>query len=297
MNLLSLTTHPGWTAAGWTMLHLLWVGTAIGVVAGVGRWFARRARAEVRYAIGLGCLAAMLVAAVILFAWVYEAENQGLTATGVVVGDESGIAVSARAAAITGTLRAIEERRDARREMAAGLVPSIVSRLEGVVGWLPWLWVIGAPMQFALFALGLAGVERLRRSSCALGMDEVLERCQRLAGSLGIVRRVGVAVSDRIVAPILVGIVRPMILLPPAALSGWSADELEMALLHELAHLKRWDNLVNLLQRLVEALLFFHPVVWWISGWIRLERELCCDAVVVNQTGCKQAGSWWKPGW
>ena len=58
-----------------------------------------------------------------------------------------------------------------------------------------------------------------------------------------------------------------------------------MVLLHELAHVRRWDNLVNLLQRFVESLLFFHPVVWWLSGWVRLERELCCDRLVVERLG------------
>ena len=58
-----------------------------------------------------------------------------------------------------------------------------------------------------------------------------------------------------------------------------------MVLLHELAHLKRWDNLVTLIQRLVESVLFFHPVVWWLSSWVRLERELCCDELVVEQLG------------
>lgn len=66
-----------------------------------------------------------------------------------------------------------------------------------------------------------------------------------------------------------------------AVLSGLSLDQLEMILLHELAHVRRWDNLVNLLQRVVEALLFYHPAVWWTSRWVRLERELCCDALVV----------------
>ncbi len=66
-------------------------------------------------------------------------------------------------------------------------------------------------------------------------------------------------------------------------------EQLEMVLLHELAHVRRWDNLVNLLQRFVESLLFFHPVVWWLSGWVRLERELCCDRMVVERTGCARA--------
>ena len=112
-----------------------------------------------------------------------------------------------------------------------------------------------------------------------------LARCDGLAAALGIARRVGVGVCDRVAAPLLVGIVRPLILFPAAALAGWSPDQIEMALLHELAHVRRHDNAVNLLQRLVESALFFHPAVWIVSRWVRLEREQCCDRIVVGHTG------------
>ena len=86
-------------------------------------------------------------------------------------------------------------------------------------------------------------------------------------------RRVSIGICDRLAVPVLIGVIRPLILLPPAALCGWSIEQLEMVLLHELAHLRRWDNVINIFQRIVESLLFFHPVVWWLSGWLRLERE------------------------
>ena len=62
-----------------------------------------------------------------------------------------------------------------------------------------------------------------------------------------------------------------------------------MVLVHELAHVRRWDNAVNLAQRIVESLLFFHPAVWIVSGWVRRDREDCCDAVVVRHTAKPQA--------
>ena len=99
----------------------------------------------------------------------------------------------------------------------------------------------------------------------------------------------GVAICDRIATPVLIGVIRPMILLPAAALGGWSVEQIEMALLHELAHIRRHDNLITLLQRLAESLLFFHPVTWWLSGWVSLERELCCDRLVVEHTGRPEA--------
>ncbi|MGI9458015.1 MAG: M56 family metallopeptidase, partial [Aeoliella sp.] len=155
--------------------------------------------------------------------------------------------------------------------------------------WLPWVWIVGAPLTFLLLASGLIGVERLRRNSQPLTAGPTHRALQRLQKSLRVGRQVTIAVSERVVQPVLVGIVRPLILLPPAAVSGWSPEQLEMALVHELAHVRRWDNLVNFVQRLVESLLFFHPAVWLVSRWLRIDREHCCDAIVVHHTAAPEA--------
>jgi beta-lactamase regulating signal transducer with metallopeptidase domain/thiol-disulfide isomerase/thioredoxin len=156
--------------------------------------------------------------------------------------------------------------------------------LEAYIPYLPWLWIIGTPVTFTLLAAGIIGTKRLRNAGRIIDEGPIAEMLERLVASLRIGRRVTVAVCDRIAAPVLIGIVRPLILLPPAALAGWTPDEIEMVLLHELAHVRRWDNLINLLQRVVESLLFFHPVVWLVSNWVRREREACCDAAVVART-------------
>src|SRR6185436_13807211 len=137
---------------------------------------------------------------------------------------------------------------------------------------------------FALTATGLMGTRRLNRASRTITDGSIAEALAKLAASLKITRHVAVAVCDRIASPVLIGVLRPIILLPPAALTGYTPDEIEMVLLHELAHVRRWDNLVNLLQRVVESMLFFHPAVWLISSWVRHEREACCDAIVVTRT-------------
>jgi beta-lactamase regulating signal transducer with metallopeptidase domain len=85
--------------------------------------------------------------------------------------------------------------------------------------------------------------------------------------------------------PTVVGWLRPVILMPVGALAGLPAEQVEALLLHELAHIRRADYLVNLLQSAAEALLFYHPAVWWISGHIRAEREACCDDMAVAVTG------------
>ncbi|MEX0610975.1 MAG: M56 family metallopeptidase [Pirellulales bacterium] len=150
--------------------------------------------------------------------------------------------------------------------------------------YLPWLWIVGTPTTFLLLAAGIIGTKRLRHASRPIDDGLITETLAKLSQSLRNTKRVTIAVCDRIAAPVLIGILRPIILLPPAALTGWSPDEIEMVLLHELAHVRRWDNLINLLQRFIESLLFFHPAVWLTSTWVRREREACCDAVVVART-------------
>ncbi len=158
------------------------------------------------------------------------------------------------------------------------------SPLAAAIPYLPWLWLIGTPLTFALLFTGLIGTRRLSRASTPITTGPIADALARLTTSLRVTRRVTVAVCERVAAPVLIGIVRPMILLPPAALTGWSPDEIEMVLLHELAHIRRYDNVVNLAQRIIESLLFFHPAVWLISTWVRREREACCDAAVVART-------------
>ena len=140
------------------------------------------------------------------------------------------------------------------------------------------------PVDICASGDGVVGAERLRRQSRLIADGPIAEAAARIAESLPLARRVTVAVCERIAAPVLVGILRPMILLPPAALTGWSPDEIEMVLLHELAHVRRWDNLVNLFQRLVEAVLFFQPAVWLVSSWVRRSAKSCCDSIVVGRT-------------
>ena len=137
--------------------------------------------------------------------------------------------------------------------------------LEAFIPYLPWLWLIGTPLTFVLLVSGVVGTRRLGRTSRPDRRRSDRRTACAPRASLRISRRVTVAVCDRIASPVLIGIVRPMILLPPAAITGWSPDEIEMVLLHELAHVRRWDNLVNLLQRCLESLLFFHPAVWFVS--------------------------------
>jgi len=263
------------------MLHLIWVGAAIGVLAALGRRLLKLARPEVRYAVALACLVALGISPAVIFARVFEPNSRMDMA--IIQPREAAPASTASSETAKHVPRVSPEVQGLARERAVS--DSKRWRLDSLVVYLPWFWLGGSLSTLVMLATGLVGVEQLRRSSRLVEVGDLPRRCHVLADSLGIARRVSVGISDHLAMPLLLGIVRPLILLPPAALNGWSIEELEMVLLHELAHLRRWDNLVNLAQRVVESLLFFHPVVWWLSSWVRLERELCCDRLVVERLG------------
>jgi beta-lactamase regulating signal transducer with metallopeptidase domain len=276
-----LSGPPVWTAVGWTMVHVLWVGAAIGLVAAFLRRVLRSATPEIRYGVALICLLALSISPVVIFVRLAErmvvSHPPTIRSTGGVSRLTTSITNLSQVPAVQPTISA------ATADSSFGIAPR--TWLEFVVPCLPWFWLGGSTFTVILLATGLVGVERLRRSSQLAESGDLPRRCRALADSVGIVRHVSVGFCDRLAMPVLIGIFRPLILLPPAALSGWSIEQLEMVLLHELAHLRRRDNLVNLLQRLVESALFFHPAVWWLSSWVRLERELCCDSLVVDRLG------------
>lgn len=287
----ALATSPAWQAAGWTCLHFLWLGAAIGLLAAAGRRLLRRAAPHARYVFTLGCFCALAVAPLGLFAGLLR--NAPPTAVRS-VGDAGNVSyliepgarpTPARFPAPPPRAEGAPSPRDAEPAADASLRAALVARLEALSRYLPWFWLAGTTFTAVGWMTGVVAAERLRRRCQVLVEGEAIEACRAAARALRVTRRIVVAVSDRVASPAVLGIVRPVVLLPPALLAGVDPRQLEMILLHELAHVRRWDNLVNLGQRIVESLLFYHPVVWWLSGRLRLDRELCCDGIVVAHTG------------
>lgn len=325
MMIHTLSTSQLWHLAGWTMIHYLWIGSLIGVAAYLLRLPIRRRTPALRYALTLACFFAMATAPVGIATWLasdaqfaasyafsstteevlpHEAlrintantqamgeDNERAEPTSIDLA-KNPIVLSAQSSGkpvaqpesdpVSLTSSPGEISRETPRPTAAFDFHSLLASITAIA---PWIWIVGAPLTFLLLASGLIGAKRLRRTARVLNSGIVYDLTQRLRQAAGVSRQVTVAVSDRVLQPVLVGIVRPLILLPPAAINGWSPAQLEMALLHELTHVRRWDNFVNLVQRVVESLLFFQPAVWMVSRWLRADREQCCDAAVVRHTG------------
>jgi uncharacterized protein (TIGR03435 family) len=140
-----------------------------------------------------------------------------------------------------------------------------------------------------IFWVRLAGgwmvAARMRSMLVRRAPPEWQKTLKELGAQIGLSRPVRLLVSALVQVPTVVGWLRPVVLVPVGALGGLPAEHLEALLLHELAHIRRHDYLINILQSVAESLLFYHPAVWWVSGHIRAEREQCCDDVAVSISG------------
>lgn len=153
-----------------------------------------------------------------------------------------------------------------------------------VQSWALPVWSLGVFLFSVRLVVGCRQISGLRRRGGAADPALVV-LVAALAKRLGVRRAVSVLTDSRAESPSVVGWLRPAILIPAATLMGLTAEQLEAVLAHELAHIRRHDYLVNLLQVLAETLLFYHPAVWWISARMRHERELCCDDLAVRYCG------------
>ncbi len=131
-------------------------------------------------------------------------------------------------------------------------------------------------------AVSVAGAEKLRASTRPLEDEGVRRLVREARRRLAMTRRIRLAVTEKLTSPAVVGVVVPTLILPLSLLTTIPARQLQLILLHELAHIRRGDYLANLFQFVIESVLFFNPAVWWLSRQMRLEREACCDALAAG---------------
>jgi beta-lactamase regulating signal transducer with metallopeptidase domain len=245
----------------WTLAHFLWQGAAIAILAAAALRLMARRRAAIRYGLSVAAMALMLAApvATFLIGSPDSAEAAGLLRTG-----GSGVFAPA-----LGTIRSLAE-------------PSIS------FDWTQWVvlaWIAGVAISSLRLAAGWQVTRQLLRTADHQVPAEVGESFERVLRLLRFVRPVRLMLSARVDSPVVVGWLRPAVLLPLTALTGLDSTQLRAVFAHELAHIRRHDFLVNLIQRCVESLLFYHPAVWWLSARIRAEREHCCDDLAIQVCG------------
>ena len=244
-----------WTALGSAVVSFLWQGVCVGALTALLLRCLRQAGPRARYATGMGAL----VVSLLLFLGTFVGALVGSASTAVVDLD----------AGLAGAL-------------AAGPTEGAGSGVQGLAAW---AWCIGVLCLTVRCALHGRAAQRLK--TCAVSAPEPhwLRLFDTLKHELGITRALPLLKSGLAEVPMVVGWFSPVVLVPAAALTSLSTDQLRALLAHELAHVRRHDPLLNALQALVEIALFFHPVVWWISKQVRAEREYCCDDTSIRATG------------
>ena len=260
-----------------------------------GSW---RRSANIRYMISCIAFFSLPICVIATFAWVHQSRGPILLATSNTT--ESIISPAVFSAEPPTTLDSKEVPASPVVEMPADAPMLSIEPLEGMASaspetfWHDWFQVfapylllayaIGVGLMLARFGLSIVSGSRLRRTLQPNTDSNLVNLIAEQSSRLALRRLPIVALCERVYVPVVVGIVKPMILLPPALLCGLGPHQLAAILSHEMAHIRRCDPIINLVQRIVEALLFFHPATWWISRRISIERENCCDDLAA--AGC-----------
>jgi TonB family protein len=239
------------------LLHFVWQALPVTVLLWLALWLLRKRSAALRYIVCCAALALLAAFPVVTTLMLYK--RPSATPFGL--------------------------------NMAIGSIQFDPSAPTQPAGWFPlvqdWavpIWAFGVLLLSVRMAWGCTRIAALRRAGEAAGA-ELCSTVTAMARRMGVTRPVRILLSYVTDSPSVTGWLRPVLLLPVCAISGLTPEQLEAVLAHELAHIRRHDYLVNLLQMAAETLLFYHPAVWWISTRIRHERELCCDDVAVRATG------------
>ena len=269
---------------GWVLLHFVWQGAIIALALAIALALIGE-RARLRYALSCLALTLMLAATLTTAAMVWTSGDRasGMVPSAATDTGPAGAGLTAARDDNAGVPASKETR--AASPLKATAADGMPGRWQMVGAALPWLvaaWIAGV----LLLSLRLLGGWWQTRALRAVDVVPVPDWCEaRLAmllERLQVVRQVVIVSSLRVSVPVIVGHLKPVIVLPAAALSGLSPAHLDAILAHELAHVRRHDYLVNLAQTVIETLLFYHPAVWWVSGQVRVAREHCCDDLAVT---------------
>ena len=296
----------------WTILHFIWMGFAVWILTLAYRLLFPSTRPYKLYRInlmGLIALIGCLPAAAIFGAWQLEADIierqqaalkrnapivQTATASKKLLPSEtksqpgaaplkddskqdaSGASQDTPASPISGVSK-LPELADRPAESS-----SIQETVSKIAPWITICYFVGMLLMMCRLMVMMVGCRRIKQGAFTKEDTEFLKRLTAIAKKLG-VRTPAFRLTTRVSSPMVVGLLKPMLLVPATLVSGMTTAELEAVLIHELAHLRRYDHFVVILRRVAEAIFFFHPVVWYFSRGLSQTQELCCDDIVLAQ--------------
>lgn len=244
-----------------TLIHFIWQGALIALVLKAALIFTPQQKSQLRYAYTSGAMILNFLAPVITFAVIYSPENITLPQQ------------------VSETLSA-----------TASLTQTLISNEwhANIVEFLPYLTVVWLFIIIILslkFLVELYSVKQLPKTNTIKPEHDLYQRFHTLSAKIGLSKAPQLLLSLDTHVPMAIGWIKPVVLIPITMLTGLTPAQLDMLILHELAHIRRHDYLINFIQSIVEIILFYHPCVLWVSNQMRNEREYCSDDLAVAHSG------------
>lgn len=287
-----------------TLLHVSWIGMLVGLIAAVGSRALSHSSASRRYWLHLTSLVVLASSVPITFATVRgltldDSQSAAFTRPMISMPDasETDLSVDAFDDASHGDSSFAKDSANAPnrkssadafatsggRPVVRGTVNQALRDLtKRVAPYVTFAYTLGVLLMLIKLAISVRFTHHLQSAGRPIQDPGLLIRLAEHAQKLSLKVLPVIATCEQVTVPIVVGLLRPMILIPTAMISGLTLEQLDAVLTHELGHLRRRDHMVIVVQRLLEAMLFFHPVTWYLSRQIHHERECSCDDLVVS---------------
>ncbi|MFK7846996.1 MAG: M56 family metallopeptidase [Rhodothermales bacterium] len=291
---LDFLQYPVMDAIGAALLHFIWQGALVAGLLALVLYVFKQITANTRYALCAGALLLMFLLPVATALQHYFAvPDVSITSSGTVFSEDQ----SLNGVSFEGSSSEMLTGENSETPLVVPEASSTSTQNEGLLDRINskmviWrqlavmIWVLGLVFFVLRLTNGLLTVRGLRRRALPLidASDEnasIAAIFKALQEKMGIENEPILATSDEIKQPLLIGWLKPIVLIPASVLAGLPANQLESILAHELAHVRRHDYLVLLGQSIVETLFFYHPAVWWVSSRMSIEQEYCCDEIAV----------------
>jgi bla regulator protein BlaR1 len=256
----------------WTLIHSLWQGVLIAALAGMIISATRKTSAQLRYHLFCALLVTFLLAMGCTFIYELGWGASAVSGNPVVTITSDGTITQTTPTGSNGL----------------SLLYAITGFLNDQAAGIFAVWLVCFLYKSFKLLGGIFYIHRIRTKKTVQAPIELKAKVSDLARNIGISKQVGILQSGLVKVPVTLGYLKPLIILPVGIILQLNAEQVETILWHELAHIRRRDYLVNILQSIVEAVLFFNPAILWLSALIREEREACCDDIVlanVDQKG------------
>ncbi len=261
----NLVSHPILSTLALTLIHFLWQGVLIAGALKVMLLLISKQSSLARYSVSCLAMVLSLLVPIATFFWFYQLYSP----------DNNVLGLSQTLIASTQVTDGVQQ----------GVNLTWYSTVKNYLPFVSMAWMLCVLILTLKLIVELFVVNRLPHSRTVPVSEELQKQFYQLVERLNLKKTPQLVISLKVQVPMAIGWLKPVVLMPASMLTGLTSAQLEMLLMHELAHIRRHDYLVNLLQTLVEIMLFFHPAVTWISKQIRQEREYCSDDVAVAHCG------------